>query len=121
MSQHFVGDAAIVGNVGTVDLNVDRRRQTEVQGLGHDVGRQDIESHSGKLARELLAQGPDVAGSRVVLLIQRDKHIGIGFPGESGVVVHKVDVADRQADIVEDIVDFSRRNGLPNAVLYLIH
>src|ERR1700733_7399025 len=99
LSQHLVGNAAVVGNVGSVDLNVDRRRQTEVQRLGHDVSRREIKRHSGKFAREPLAQGPHVAGSRVVLFVQRHEHICVGLSSEPGVVVHVVDVADRQANV----------------------
>ena len=41
--QDLVGDVAVVVDVGAVDLDVDRRRQAEVQDLGDHVGRQRIE------------------------------------------------------------------------------
>ena len=49
----LVGDLAIACDVGAFDLNVDGRGQAEVQDLGDDVGRQEVERGAGKLARQL--------------------------------------------------------------------
>ena len=43
------------------DLDVDRRRQAEVEDLAGDVGRQEGEGRAGIEARQLLAQRVDVA------------------------------------------------------------
>ena len=46
----------VAGDVCAIDLNVDRRRQTEVKRLSDDVGWQEIEGDSGKFAmRKLIA------------------------------------------------------------------
>ncbi len=111
---------AIARDIRTVDLNIDGGRQTKVQCLGDNVSRKKIERSSGKLAGELLAQRAHVVCGRVMLLFERDEHVGIGRAGEPRVVVDVVDVADRQADVVEDIVDLSRRNRLPDAGLDLV-
>ena len=47
--ENLVGDLAVAVDVGAVDLDVDRRRQAEIQDLGHDVRGQEIERDAGKL------------------------------------------------------------------------
>src|SRR5205807_3846042 len=42
--EHAIGDLAIAGDVGAFDLDVDRRRQSEVEDLRHDVGGQEVEA-----------------------------------------------------------------------------
>ena len=43
-------------DIVALELNVDRRRQAEVQNLGGDVRGQKIKLRAGKLARQLSAQ-----------------------------------------------------------------
>ena len=50
------GDLSIPGQVAANHLNVERRRQAEVDRLADDVGRQKIESGARKLAIEREAQ-----------------------------------------------------------------
>jgi hypothetical protein len=109
-AKHLVGDPLVRDDVRTVDLDVNRRGLTEVKDLGHNVGRKKIERRTGKLAREIAAQGAHIVCDRVMFLFQRDKHIDIGRPCQSRVVVHVVDVAARKANIVENTVDFTHRN-----------
>ncbi len=118
--KHLVGDAVISHRCRAIDLNVDRRRQTKVQRLGDDVSRQEIERNPGKFARELLTQRAHVVRGPVVLFFQRDEDVCVGRPGKSRAIVDIVDVAEWQSNVVEDIVDFRRRNSLPNAGLYLV-
>ncbi len=47
----LLGDEVVGLHVGADDLDVDGRRQTEVQDLGDDVGRLEEELHSGEAAR----------------------------------------------------------------------
>jgi hypothetical protein len=70
--QHLVGDAPIAFDVRAGDVNVDRRRQTEVEDLGDDVGGQEVEGRPGKLAGQLPPKGPDVVGVGRVHLGGRD-------------------------------------------------
>ena len=56
----------------------------------------------------------------MVLLVERDKHVRVGRSGSPGVVIDVVDVAVREANVVEDVVDFGRWNCLSNAGLYVI-
>ncbi len=56
-----IGGESVVGvQVRTGDLNIDGRRQTEVQNLADDVGGQEVERYAGKFARQLAAQLVDV-------------------------------------------------------------
>ena len=88
--------------------------------MGDDVGRKIVESHSRKLARELVTQSPHVVRGAMMFLFQGDQNVCIGRTREPGVVVDVVDIADRQANIVEDIVDFGRGNRLSDTSLYQI-
>ena len=119
-AKHLVGDPLVRGDVRTVDLDVNGRGQTEVKDLGHDVGRKKIERRTGKLAREIAAQGAHVACDRVMFLLQRDKYVDIGRARQSRVVVHVVDVAARQANIVQNTVDFTCRNYMTDSGFHQI-
>ena len=103
----FASSFVCVGAVGldlrADDLHVDRRRQAEVENLGHDVGRQEGERRAGKLAWQLFAHRLHVArrlGLQAV--VQGDQDIRIRRADGSGIGIGHVDAADRQADIVDD-------------------
>ncbi len=75
--EHRVGDLAIARDVGALELHVDRRRQAEVQNLGHDVRRQKVEDDAGKIARQALPQRGDVVRGGAVVFFQRDEDVCI--------------------------------------------
>ncbi len=112
--EDLVGDDAVAGDVGAVDLDVDRRRHAEVQDLRDDVGRQEVERHAGKSARQVAADRRDVIRGRPVIGLERDHDVGVrGADGARG-RVRQVDGAVGQADVVEDRVHLARRDDLPD-------
>src|SRR5207244_3662346 len=84
------------------DLDVDRRRQSEVEDLRHDVGGQEVEAQLGELDRQPLPQGPHVIGGGPMVRLQRDLDVGVGGADDAGGAVHPVDAAVRQPDVVDD-------------------
>ena len=108
-------------HVLTGDLDVDRRRQSEVQNLGHDVGRLKEELHAGELSRQLLAQFPDVALGRVMMFgVQAHQDLGIAGSHHAGVAVRQIDSRIRQPDIVQDGDQLVLGNLLPQIGFHLI-
>ena len=54
LGQQVGGERVIGVQIRAGHLNVDGRGQAEVQNLADDVGRQEIERHARKLARQAL-------------------------------------------------------------------
>jgi hypothetical protein len=62
--EHLVSHALIAYNVGTINLNVDRRRKTEIKRLSHNVSWQEIEGGAGIFTRKLFPQRTNVVRVR---------------------------------------------------------
>jgi len=54
------GNGTVLLLIAADDLDVERRRQTEIDGLTHDVGGQKVESDSGKSAVQPESQAADI-------------------------------------------------------------
>ncbi len=77
-----LGDGIVLlGAAG--NLNIDRRRQTEVEDLIGDVGRGKEEGASGEFGGEIVAQQAHVFGGVALAGIERDKDVSIGI-GDGG-------------------------------------
>ena len=93
-------------------LDIDRRRQTEVQNLIRDV--RGLKEH--RLFRETCRaeHGADLAlilqRRRMMFLVQRDQDFAIAIPDSGAVAEGQVEAAGRQTDIVENGVDLIARN-----------
>ena len=106
----MVANARLASTLGPDDLNVDGRRQAEIQNLADDIGGEEIERDARKFARQPLAQLADVFVGGAMLRLQVDQNVGVhGSDRRRGAVRH-VDGAVRQADIIDDAGDFLRRN-----------
>ena len=57
---------------------------------------------------------------RLMVLLQRDKNIGIGRSSCAGVVVAQINSGVRKTDIIDDALKFLRRDPLSNDGFYLI-
>ena len=97
-------------DIGAVDLNIDRRGQAEIQDLGDHVGGQEIEHRAGKLAVSFRPQRLNPLLRRVVILFERNQDVGVRRADHAAVVVSRVDAAVGQAHVVDDAVQFARRN-----------
>ena len=78
LCQDLVRDLAIRLYIGAVDLNIHRRRQSEIQNLRDDIGGQKVKRHAGKFHGKILAQVADVIGSRMVLFVERHENVRVG-------------------------------------------
>ena len=109
-----------VGSIGVIgflivanDLNIDWRRQAEVEYLRDDVGRQERECCTRELLRQPGAQLLDEVRRRGVILLEADQSIAVLRPDCSGVLIGHVDAGKRQSDIVDDVVELFGRDGAP--------
>ena len=99
----LLGDEVIALHVGADDLDVDGRRQAEVQDLGDDVGRLEEELHSREVPGQFLAQLADVLRrGMMVLFIQSHQDLGVAAADHAGIAVGQIDTRIRQADVVKD-------------------
>jgi len=119
-SENFVGHTAIPFRVRAFDLDVHGGWQAEVENLRGDIGGQKIESGTGILRGQLLAEFPQIRGSGVMIFVERDKNVGIAGADEPGSAVHVIDAAVRQADVVGDGVQLSFGNGAADGGFNLI-
>jgi hypothetical protein len=75
IGQHLRGDLVARIHVAALELDIDRRRDAEVQDLGDHIRRQEIEGGVWKLVHQLLAQDALVLRGRAMLRVQRDQHV----------------------------------------------
>ena len=124
---HLADALQEIGGIGVVgllvvadDLHVDRRRQAEIEDLRDDVGRQEREGRSREFLRQYGAQRLDEVGGRTVIFLQADQGVAVLRADRAGVLIGHVDAAERQADIVDDVVELVGRNGRADGLLDLI-
>ena len=118
-AQQLVGILEIGIRIGATDLQIDRRRRSEIQDLADDVGGQERKRHAGECARQPFPQFFHVIGGRTVSLFQLDLDVAVLRPDHAGVVVGHVDARDRHADIVSDGINLVRRNDPANLALHV--
>ena len=111
LSEKAGGESVIGDQVWAGDLNIDGRRQAEVQNLADDVGGQEVERHAGKLARQLAAQLVDIEIRGPVAGLERHQNVGVHGADWRRVAVGHIDGAVRKADVVDDAGEFGLRNG----------
>jgi hypothetical protein len=113
------GDVEIAG-IGSLDLNVDRCGETEVENLGNHVRRLEVEGHSREFLRQLPAQRLDVRfrGS-MVLLIQRYEDFSVEGTDVGSKAKGEVDGILGKADIVENQIQLIAWNHLTDVLLDL--
>ena len=70
-------NSVVVVNADTGDLYVNRCRQAEAEHLAHDVGGLEIDFNVRVLPRNRLADLLPITCSRMVLGLERDRHIGV--------------------------------------------
>ena len=113
-----IGGVGVVGLLIVADhLDVDRRRQAEIEDLRDDVGRQEGEGRIRELLRQYGAQLLDEGFRRPVVFLQADQGVAVHRPDRSGVLVGHVDAAIGQADVVDDVVELVGRNRLAHGLL----
>src|SRR5205814_8676787 len=106
--------------IASRDLNVDRRRNAEIQNLAHDVRRGEKELHVRKIAVQFLAQDVHVLRRRLVLWSERDKNFAVGLTDGGVVAESEINSAHRQSDVIQHVVYFVRRNHFANGAPDLI-
>src|ERR1700676_53318 len=97
--------------------DVDLRRQSEVQNLGYDIGRLEIEYVLRECGGQYLTQFLDVVGGRLVALLERHLDDAIVDPDRRAVRECQIVGSRRQSDIVDDQRAVLVRNDLANLVL----
>src|SRR5262249_60679516 len=99
----------------------DRGWDGEVQNLGDHSGGEERKGDVGEGRGQALPQLPDIVGGGAVRRLQGHEDVRVTGAERAGGVVHVIDVAIRQADVVEDVVELGGRNRLPHGVLDEVH
>ena len=73
LGQDPVGHLPVALEVVALDLHVDRGGQAEVQDLGHDVGRQEVEGDPGELLGQARPQVAHVIRGGPVLFLRETR------------------------------------------------
>ena len=106
----FIRHAQIGRTIAPDNLNIDLRRQSEIEDLRDHVSVLEIESHRRKSGRQYLAELPHVAGGRRVSLLQRHQDRAVIDVDGRAVGESEVERTLRHADIINDQVEVARRN-----------
>src|SRR5262249_29927145 len=121
VGQDLVGDLAVTVEGRALDLNVDRGWHAEVQNLRDHIGGGGGKRGGGGGAWGRAAAPPGRVGGGAVRHLQGHEDVRVARAERAGGVVHVIDVAIRQADVVEDVVELVGRNRLPYSVLDEVH
>src|SRR5271168_3281000 len=97
--------------------DVDLRGQPEVQDLRHDVGRLEVKQVLGECGGQHLTQFLDVAGGRLVALLERHQDDAVVDPDGRAVGECPIIGSRRQSDIVDDKPAVLVRNDFADLVL----
>ena len=100
--EHALGEGAVAVEVGADDLNIDGRREAEVENLGDDVHRQRVKSDAGILACQHVAQTLDIGRGGVVIFGELHLDVGVGRADGRGGRVGEIQSRVRQADVIDD-------------------
>ena len=100
------------------DLDVDRRRQAEVEDLRDDVGGLEVERHAREALGQRHPQRALIADRRPVVLAKRDEHLRVLTADVVGLDEREV-VRGRDADVVVDDRDLLGRHDLADRLLDL--
>src|SRR3954447_11040660 len=106
----------IPGHVLADDLNVDRRRKTEIQRLRHNVGGLKEEHDCRELFRQLFAEFLDIRSRWVMVWVQRYEDLRVGVANRFAGAIGQVDTAGGQADVVQNPTQFRCRNYTPDHI-----
>ena len=75
--EHALGQGAVAIEIRADDLNIDGRREAEVENLRDDVHRQHVERDAGILAGQHAAQLLDIGRGGMVILGQLHLDVGV--------------------------------------------
>src|SRR5262249_15328265 len=107
--------------VAAHNLNIDGRREPEIQNLAHNVGWLEEELNSRKTLRELFAKSLHVLfGGPVFFLIQGHQNLRVRSPNAAARAVGVVDRAIRQSNVVQDRNQLLSGDLLPQHILHFI-
>src|SRR6202000_1550770 len=118
--QHLLCETAVALTVRPDDLNIDRRREAEVQYLRHHVDGEFIKNYARETVRKNGAQFLHISFCGMMIFRQRYLDIGIGRTDGSRVAVGSVDTAIGQADVIDNRGDFLLRNHFADRPVHLI-
>ncbi|KAG0933996.1 hypothetical protein G6F31_016193 [Rhizopus arrhizus] len=111
----FLRIGAIAGRIRSGDAHVQRCRRTAVEDLAAGIGGQQRTAGAREGRRQYLAQASRVFGGIAVTRFQRDLDVTILRTDGAGSAVSHVDAGHRQAEVVDDGIDFLRRQFLADA------
>src|SRR4029077_17105754 len=107
----------LIGKTG--DLDVDWRRQTEIQNLADDVCRLEIETQLRKTFGEFLPQRFHICRSRPAMIgLERDENLAVGLTDRGVITKGEID-ALRYADVVQYQCQIRWRNDVANGFFHI--
>src|SRR5437867_6777281 len=119
MSKFFCkirGDLLIASQVTSEHLDVVGTGQPKVNGLAHDVCREEIKRYAGKVAIQGKPQISDVVSRRPMTGVQGDHNVCVRRSGGATVIIAQVDAGNGNAEVVDNSLKFLGRNFTANAL-----
>ena len=117
----FLSDVVVCAHIGAHDLNINRRGQSKIENLRHDVGGLEEELHPRKTSRQFAAQPAHVPrGGVMVFRIQRHQNLGVTATNHARTGVGEIDARVGNADVIQDRLQLLLRNLAAQDLLHFI-
>lgn len=118
LGQHL-GDLVVPG-IPANHLQVDGSGQAEVQDLIGNVGGLEEESRVREFLAQTIAQFDGVIrGGAVVVGLEGNQNIAVAGSQRADIAEGQIETAERDANIIDDGVDFVRWDGVPDFLVDL--
>ena len=114
------GDLLVAGQVTTHHLDVEGSGQSKVNGLAHDVCGQEIKRYAREVPVECQTQISNVVSRGTMAGFQGDHDICVGGSGGAAVVIAQVNPGNRQADVIDNPLEFLGRDFTADALFDMI-
>src|SRR5207244_2498829 len=109
------GDLLVAHQIPSDQLDVVRSGQAKVNGLAHDIGREEIERYAREVTIEDEPQVSNVVSGRAMTCLQGNHNISVGRSGCAAVVVAQVNARNGNPDVIYDPLEFLSGNFTANA------
>ena len=113
-------DLIVPRGIAADHFDVDRRRQSKIQDLAHNIGRLKEECGLRKFTRQHFAHLAHIVPriAALAILIQGDENFPVERSDSGGVRVGQADRNRRNADIVENGVHLIGRDDPPDSIFH---
>src|SRR5207244_725174 len=114
------GQCVVGAQVGSGDLHIDHRRETEIQNLANDIGSLEVAYHLGKADRQHPPNLILIHRRGAMLRLELYQYVSVLSRDAIGLVISKV-VRNWDADVVADAFELVGRDDPADRAFHPLH